>query len=697
MNLFLIVLSLIFFHGNSISGADDNELEAIDVLSAIKTTSPDCDLRTFVKHNDDYTAFSGDLKTYCGSDSKKQNRILCNMIAYELKKACQFDKDGRPSPVIYSKKSTPKEICFSTTIQLTNQWIWNVLTNNGQKQIDVTAKELCDKVANDETTRQLARFFYRAAPHVRNSDLSTTSKDGTKSNLGKQTLTESISKTAAAITAAKDKTKTAIDGAKDDADQTIEKTKTLKQKFTDGVENVKNKLAEGGQVVKQKLEKTAEDAKEKVDKAISDVKGKTEDAAKTAKSKIDDAGGSRKEKADKTTEKPKQKADDNDDAENDADDKTKVKSDKDDNDDADKDKTVDTKKNVDEDADSKKDKLTNAKKLSKDAGDKVANASKTIVEKGKEFLNKLTKKNVTEIKATDDQGKVLDLKQDKKTDQNADEEEEKDDDGNGDGTVKDDGQVKQIPKPNTTDKKDDATNNVEVTTMQKEAGRTTVVVGVQSSNKTLEVTTPSQKKKPTDAVKDADTDQDDDDKDDETKHKVDDMDKKDQLGNNEPVSHDDYDAANTPADQNQLENVPNNNEDEEYQAGNKDADNDGISFRKPNANDKYTAKPVAADPNKGKARAKPQVGRKYSDDDGWSGSFVTYFLLFTLFVVVGYLVLHNKNKLMAYVLEGRRTSGSRTGSRPSHRGYEKLKNINDIIPIDDTNPVSDKEAVILKA
>ena len=51
---------------------------------------------------------------------------------------------------------------------------------------------------------------------------------------------------------------------------------------------------------------------------------------------------------------------------------------------------------------------------------------------------------------------------------------------------------------------------------------------------------------------------------------------------------------------------------------------------------------------------------------------------------------------MAYALEGRRSSGSRTGSRPSHRGYEKLKNINDVIPIDDTNPISDKEVIILK-
>ncbi|CAF1482381.1 unnamed protein product [Adineta ricciae] len=639
MNLLPIVLSLIFFHGNSISGADDNELKAIDVLSTIKTTSPECDLRAFVKHKDDYTAFSADLKTYCASDSKKENRILCHMIAYELKKACQFDKDGRPSPVIYSKKSTPKEICFSKTIQLTNQWIWNAITNNGQKQIDVTVKELCNKVADDEATRQLARFFYRAAPHVRNLDLSTTSKDGTKSNLGKQTLTESISKADGATTAIKDKTKTGTDDAKDDADQTIDKAKTknngtaktLTQKLTDGVVTVKSKLGEEGQAVKQKVEKTAENAKEKVEKTVSDAKDKTGDAGEPAKGKTDDDGESRKEKADKTAEKSKQKVDDNDDDGNDANDKTKTKSDNDDNDDADKDKTGDTKKKVDEDADNNKDKLTDVKKLSKDIGDKVVNGTKTIVGKGKEFLKKLTNTTGTGAKATDDQGKVLDLNQDKKTDQNADEEDEegekKDVDGNGDGKAKDDGQAKQIPKPSTTDKKDDA----------------------------------KKKKKPTDAVKDADADQDDDDKDDYTQHKVDDMDKKDQL------------------------------------AGNKDDDNDGISLRKPNANDKYTAKPVAADPNKGKSRAKPQVGRKYSDNDGWSGSFVTYFLLFTLFVVVGYLVLHNKNKLKAYALEGRRTSGSRTGSRPSHRGYEKLKNINDIIPIDDTNPVSDKEAVILKA
>lgn len=43
-------------------------------------------------------------------------------------------------------------------------------------------------------------------------------------------------------------------------------------------------------------------------------------------------------------------------------------------------------------------------------------------------------------------------------------------------------------------------------------------------------------------------------------------------------------------------------------------------------------------------RSGTQVSRN-NGEGGWSGGFVTYFLLFTLFVVVGYLVLHNKNKV----------------------------------------------------
>ena len=52
---------------------------------------------------------------------------------------------------------------------------------------------------------------------------------------------------------------------------------------------------------------------------------------------------------------------------------------------------------------------------------------------------------------------------------------------------------------------------------------------------------------------------------------------------------------------------------------------------------------------------------------------------------------------MAYLLEGRRSTGSRTGSRPSHRNYEKLRNINDVIPIDDAITIPDKEVLIIKS
>lgn len=51
---------------------------------------------------------------------------------------------------------------------------------------------------------------------------------------------------------------------------------------------------------------------------------------------------------------------------------------------------------------------------------------------------------------------------------------------------------------------------------------------------------------------------------------------------------------------------------------------------------------------------------------------------------------------MAYALEGRRSGPSRTGSRPSHRGYEKLKNVNDVIPIDEAETISTKDPIIIK-
>jgi len=87
------------------------------------------------------------------------------------------------------------------------------------------------------------------------------------------------------------------------------------------------------------------------------------------------------------------------------------------------------------------------------------------------------------------------------------------------------------------------------------------------------------------------------------------------------------------------------------------------------------------------------------DDSSWSGNFITYFLVFTLIVVIGYLTLHNKNKLMAYLVEGRRQGGA-SGSRqhrPSHRHYEKLKNVNDAMDIDSSlSPTTTADVIIIK-
>ena len=38
---------------------------------------------------------------------------------------------------------------------------------------------------------------------------------------------------------------------------------------------------------------------------------------------------------------------------------------------------------------------------------------------------------------------------------------------------------------------------------------------------------------------------------------------------------------------------------------------------------------------------------------------------------------------MGYIVEGRpRSTSSRTGSRPSHRHYEQIKNVNDVLDIE---------------
>ncbi|CAF1036472.1 unnamed protein product [Rotaria sordida] len=178
------------------------------------------------------------------------------------------------------------------------------------------------------------------------------------------------------------------------------------------------------------------------------------------------------------------------------------------------------------------------------------------------------------------------------------------------------------------------------------------------------------------------------------------VDNKGKPEDNEHKSQDDYGTDNGPDQQIETGDPPNNDEDAEYQGT--DVGPNGMILKKPTDEDRNVVEKVPEKdskiPSSGLSRTGSKIApsRKYTDDDGWSGSFVTYFLVFTLFVVVGYLVLHNKNKLMAYVVEGRRSGASRTGSRPSHRGYEKLININDIIPIDNTNPLTDKEAIILK-
>jgi hypothetical protein len=57
----------------------------------------------------------------------------------------------------------------------------------------------------------------------------------------------------------------------------------------------------------------------------------------------------------------------------------------------------------------------------------------------------------------------------------------------------------------------------------------------------------------------------------------------------------------------------------------------------------------------------------YADDDS---SFMAYFLLLSMVCIIAYLVFHNKQKILALILEGRRSQGSRR--RSGGRVYNKL-------------------------
>ncbi|CAF4476847.1 unnamed protein product, partial [Rotaria sp. Silwood2] len=278
---------------------------------------------------------------------------------------------------------------------------------------------------------------------------------------------------------------------------------------------------------------------------------------------------------------------------------------------------------------------------------------------------------------------VLDLNKDKKPELENKADQEKtgndgdDEDNDNDKQSKNNEPVGQIPKPDLSTKKDKEKENKDKETIDGDEVKPNDGDEVKPNDG--DEVKPNDRKDGQDedeeSKKELENQQEESDKED-FRSGVDD---KGKTGDNEPKPQDNDGTDNDRDQQIETGNPSINDEDAEYEGTN--VGPDGMKI-----------KPTNEDKN----RFEIPSSRRRDDDDGWSGSFVTYFLIFTLLVVIGYLVLHNKNKLMAYVVEGRRSGTSRTGSRPSHRGYEKLKNVNDIIPIDDTNPISDKEAIILK-
>ncbi|CAF1467185.1 unnamed protein product [Rotaria magnacalcarata] len=788
-NSLVVILSLIIFHGKYIFGLGAEELKDINVLAKLNNITAGCDLHDFLQLDSDFKKLSDDLTEYCSPlKSVKQYRILCHMLSYELEKACALPAKSRPSKAVYTSKTSAKEICAKKNIQLTNQWIWNKLTNNGQKDIGITAKYLCSSVTSDMATRRLARFFYKIAPLIREADSSqqATDKGQSKSTVSisgaaKYTKNDNADVVPTSKEKAQQsietKTKETGEGTKDKAAQTEEGTKDktaqpgegTKEKANPASEESKDKTALTGEGVKDKTSQTGEQAKDKTnegtkdkaaqtgegmkdktaqtgegvkDKTVQTEEGTKDKASEGAKDRATQTGEGTKDKTaqtgegvkdktvqteegtkDKTSEGVKDKAAQTGEGAKDkaAETGEGVKDKTAQTDEGTKGKAVKTGEGV-------KDKAAQTGEVTKDKtiqtgegikekageGEKLNVSSNIIsnkdnktdliqgnVDKGKpseESLSNKTsektqlRKNATNELSpkTDENGqKVLDLNKDNKselknkTDQASTNDEDND---NGDEKSEETEQAAQIPKPDLVNKKEGEN--------EKKDKETNNDRDINSNDPN---DGPEEDEVDEDAIKQLRDQQKESDKDDLQSAVGD----KEKTANHEDLPPHDYGTTNDSDQQVKAVDPSNDDEDAEDQGINRDPN--GMNIRKPTDEDRTGFGKTAEKNTKNsgsessKARPKASVSRKYAaDDDGWSGSFVTYFLLFTLFVVIGYLVLHNKNKLMAYVVEGRRSGAPRTGSRPSHRGYEKLKNVNDIIPIDDINPISDKDVIILK-
>ncbi|CAC5378712.1 unnamed protein product [Mytilus coruscus] len=63
-------------------------------------------------------------------------------------------------------------------------------------------------------------------------------------------------------------------------------------------------------------------------------------------------------------------------------------------------------------------------------------------------------------------------------------------------------------------------------------------------------------------------------------------------------------------------------------------------------------------------------GTLYEDDEDSGGHFMAYFITFVVICIAGYIIYHNKQKILAFILEGKK-DGSRR--RPNSKEYKRLK------------------------
>ena len=257
-----------------------------DVLARLKAKAPGCDLKSLVVDEANWKLLEEDLTKYCSASPKEllQNSVvLCRALYYELKASCPLTDAARPTPTKYETKKTAGEICSAKSTPLTTEWIWKKLKLDNST-VELTKENFCSKLAEPDETRQLVRFFYRIAPHIRRAELAKTEPlQNTTGQVG-ETAKQVAGEVQRVATKVEEKALDTAQTVKGTAEQLANATKgEISETIATANKTVGKLLGKGNEMVQAALDvgkglanqtkELIEAGKSKLDETVAEVKG----------------------------------------------------------------------------------------------------------------------------------------------------------------------------------------------------------------------------------------------------------------------------------------------------------------------------------------------------------------------------------------------------------------------------------------